>query len=55
MKREQYNTKMQIWELKNEAMELKESIHEEKEETSRLTSELGLEGEGDANSSSSDD
>lgn len=33
---------MQIWELKNEVMDLKESIKEEKEESTRLMGELGL-------------
>jgi hypothetical protein len=33
---------MQIWELKNEKMELKDSIREENEEADKLTSELGL-------------
>ena len=54
MKGQQYNTKMQIWELKNEAMELKESIKEEREENSRLTAELGLGREGEENSSNDD-
>lgn len=40
MQREQYNTKLQIWELKNEVLELKESIREEKEEGERLAGEL---------------
>lgn len=54
MKGQQYNTKMQIWELKNEAMELKESIKEEREENSRLTAELGIGREGEENSSNDD-
>lgn len=54
MKGQQYNTKMQIWELKNEAMELKESIKEEREEHSRLTAELGIGREGEENSSNDD-
>ena len=40
VQREQYNTKLQIWELKNEVLELKESIREEKEEGERLAAEL---------------
>ena len=41
-----------MWELKNEVMELKDSIKEEKEETVRLMAELGLEeSEGEASNS----
>ena len=42
MNKEQHQTKLQIWELKNEVLDLKESIKEEKEETSRLMNELGV-------------
>jgi hypothetical protein len=38
---------MQIWELKNEVMELKESIKEEKDETVRLRDELNIEAEAE--------
>lgn len=41
--KEQHQTKLQIWELKNEVLDLKESIKEEKEEASRLINELGIE------------
>ena len=47
VQREQYNTKLQIWELKNEVLELKESIREEKEEGERLAGELEEDEEGE--------
>ena len=38
---ETHGVKLQIWELRNEALELKESIEEEKNETEKLMEELG--------------
>ena len=44
---ETHGVKLQIWELRNEVLELKESIEEEKNETEKLMEELGNENVGD--------
>lgn len=47
MDSETHGVKLQIWELRNEVLELKESIEEEKNETEKLMEELGNENVGD--------
>ncbi len=47
MLKDDYNTKIQIWELKNEVMELKDSIKEQKQETERLNAEVIVERDSD--------
>ena len=47
MDSETHGVKLQIWELRNEVLELKESIEEEKNETEKLMEELGNDNVGD--------
>ena len=49
LNKEQYSVKLQIWELRNEISDIKDSIEEEKRETERLNEELGIAEDSEAN------